>query len=63
MQGFLTPNEVAKKWNITSRQVQILCKTDRIPGAIQVSRIWLIPENAEKPTKSRVSKTESSLKK
>lgn len=63
MQGFLTPNEVAKKWNITSRQVQILCKTDRIPGAIQVSRVWLIPENAEKPTKSRISKTESSLKK
>lgn len=53
MQGFITPNEAAKKWNITTRQVQILCKSERIPGAIQISRIWLIPESAEKPTKTR----------
>lgn len=62
MQGFLTSNEAAKKWNITSRQVQILCKTDRIPGAVQVSRIWLIPENAEKPTKYKSKKSEPLLK-
>ncbi len=63
MQGFITPNEVAKKWNITPRQVQILCKSNRIPGAVQISRIWLIPENAEKPTKARAAKTEYPLQK
>lgn len=34
-----------------SRQVQILCKENRIAGAARMSRIWIIPENAEKPTK------------
>lgn len=38
---------------VTSRQVQILCKTNRIPGATRLSRIWIIPENAEKPTNEK----------
>lgn len=39
-----------QKWGVTSRQVQILCKENRVPGASRMSRIWIIPENAEKPT-------------
>jgi len=35
------------------RQVQSLCKTGRIPGAIQISGVWIIPEEAEKPSKHR----------
>lgn len=60
MQGFITPNEVAKKWNITPRQVHRICTC---LGAVQISRIWLIPENAEKPTKARAAKTEYPLQK
>lgn len=52
MNGYITAQEAAHKWNITTRQVQILCKDGRIDGVARVSRIWLIPENAEKPTKS-----------
>lgn len=51
MDNYLTVKETAEKWGITERQVQILCKTNRIQGAIQVSRIWLIPTNAAKPTR------------
>ena len=51
MNGYITAQEAAKKWGVTSRQVQILCKENRIPGASRMSRIWIIPENAEKPTK------------
>lgn len=51
MKGFMTVQEAASKWNITVRQVQILCKEKRIDGATRLSRIWIIPENAKKPTK------------
>ena len=50
LQGYLTVKEVSEKWNVTQRQVQILCKNNRIPGAVKMSRIWLIPESVEKPT-------------
>lgn len=50
MNGFITVQEAAEKWNITTRQVQILCKEKRIEGAKRMSRIWIIPEEASKPT-------------
>ena len=53
MNGYITVQEAAEKWGVTSRQVQILCKTNRIPGATRLSRIWIIPENAEKPTNEK----------
>ena len=53
MKGYITVKEAARKWGVTSRQVQILCKGNRIKGATQISRIWIIPENAEKPTADR----------
>ena len=53
MNGYITVQEAAEKWGITSRQVQILCKSNRIAGATRMSRIWIIPENAEKPTNDK----------
>ena len=53
MNGYITVQEAAIKWGITPRQVQFLCKTNRIDGATRISRIWIIPENAEKPTNNK----------
>ncbi len=53
MNGYITVQEAAKKWGITPRQVQILCKESRIEGATRISRIWIIPEDSKKPTKDR----------
>lgn len=50
MNGYITVQEVAEKWGITARQVQILCKETRIKGAIKMSRIWIVPDDAQKPT-------------
>ena len=50
MNGYMTTQEAALKWGITDRQVQILCKENRVVGATRMSRIWVIPEEAEKPT-------------
>lgn len=46
---YLTSEEIAQKWNISSRRVTTLCKGGRISGAIQKSGVWLIPDNAQKP--------------
>lgn len=54
--GYITAQEAAEKWGVTSRQVQILCKENRVPGASRMSRIWIIPENAKKPTGIRQPK-------
>ena len=51
--GFIPVQEAAKKWNITNHRVQILCKEGRIKGAMKLSRILVIPKNAEKPTNGR----------
>ena len=32
---YLTSNEIAQKWNISSRRVRILCGEGRVEGAIQ----------------------------
>ena len=50
---YITVQEAALKWGISPRQVQILCKSNRIDGATRMSRIWIIPENAEKPTNDK----------
>ena len=55
MNGYITVQEAAEKWGITERQVQMLCKENRIVGATRMSRIWIIPENADKPTNGKRS--------
>ena len=52
MQGYLSVQETAAKWGITPRQVQILCKENRIAGASKISKVWVIPSDADKPTVS-----------
>ncbi len=53
MKGYITVQELALKWGITERQIQILCKENRIKGVVRLSRIWIIPEDAEKPTNDK----------
>ena len=53
MNGYITVQEASEKWGVSPRQIQILCKNNRIPGATRLSRIWIIPNNIEKPTKSK----------
>jgi hypothetical protein len=52
----MTVKEAAKKWSISSRQVQLLCAEGRIPGVVRFGRAWVIPSNAEKPKDGRSEK-------
>ena len=50
---YISCAEAAAKWDISERRVQKLCEGERIPGAAKVSRVWLIPKDAEKPIDGR----------
>jgi len=49
MVGYITAQEAAEKWSVTTRQIQLWCKTDKLRGAQKWGRDWAIPEIAERP--------------
>lgn len=52
----LTTAEIAEKWGISRRRVSLLCAEGRIEGAIQKSKMWLVPADARKPEDPRREK-------
>lgn len=50
---YMTVQEAAKLWEVSERQVQKLCKANRIEGVVHLSRVWLIPKKAKKPLDTR----------
>ena len=61
--AYLSVTEIAKKWNMSERSVRNYCAQGRIEGAFLTGKTWNIPENAEKPerTKRKSSKPETLL--
>jgi len=53
MLEFISAPEAAKKWGISERRVQKLCEENRIPGVAKFRRMWLMPNDAEKPADKR----------
>lgn len=51
--NFLKIEEIAAKWGVSPRAVQILCKEGKIVGAERFGRAWMIPEDAERPVDRR----------
>ena len=51
--SFLKIEEIAARWGISPRAVQILCKEGKIVGAERFGRAWMIPEDAERPIDRR----------
>lgn len=51
---YLTIQEVAEKWGITSRRIQVLCSKGRLPGAKKFGRQWAIPVDLDKPEDARI---------
>jgi len=50
---YMTAQETAEKWDVPIRWVQRLCKQKRIDGALNVNRVWLIPQGTKKPADAR----------
>lgn len=53
MLEYMTAGEAAELWKISVRRVQRLCKENRIEGVLNINRVWLIPNAAEKPADAR----------
>jgi len=53
---YMTIQEAAKKWELSERRVQKLCAENRIDGVVHLSRVWLIPMDAQKPIDGRTKK-------
>lgn len=56
---FYSAAEMAKKWGISKRRVQIFCAQGRVQGAMKVGQFWIIPSSAAKPTDPRKNKVEN----
>ena len=56
---YMTLKEASEKWGVSSRQVNYYCVEGRIPGAVKMGTVWLIPKNTEKPIDGRTKKARS----
>lgn len=52
--NYLSVSQIAKKWDVSTRRIQVLCGDGRIPGAMRVGTFWAIPDDAAKPTDARI---------
>lgn len=46
---YITVQEAAQKWGVTTRRVQMLCNENRIKGAYRFGKSWMIPATAVLP--------------
>ena len=50
---YMTVKEASEKWCVTPRRVNYYCAGGRIPGAVKMATLWLIPKDAQKPVDGR----------
>lgn len=61
----MAAKDAAEKWGISQRRVAVLCAEKRIPNAVMVGNMWVLPADAEKPSDARsdrYSKSEGAVK-
>ena len=59
---YMTLKEASEKWGVTPRWINYYCAAGRIPGAMKVATIWLIPKTAEKPVDGRTKQGKAVVK-
>ena len=52
MKGYATAEEMAKRWDVSIRQIQLLCQSGKIKDASRFGNAWAIPEGTPKPTRT-----------
>lgn len=56
---YMTLKEASEKWDVSPRWINYLCAAGRIPGAVKMATIWLVPKDAEKPADNRRKENKS----
>ena len=51
---YLSISQVAEKWRLSTRRINVVCSEGRILGATKIGSYWAIPADAEKPADARV---------
>lgn len=51
---YLAISQVAEKWGLSTRRINVLCAEGRISGATKIGSYWAIPADAEKPADARI---------
>ena len=54
MNGYTTIHEIAQRWDVSDRRVNVLCAQGRIEGAVKFGNTWAIPKEAQKPKDKRI---------
>jgi len=49
----MTTKDASDKWGITIRRVQALCDNGKIPAAMKLGDIWVMPKDTPKPIDGR----------
>ncbi len=47
---FISVEKAAEKWDISQKEVELLCSENKITNATIIENMWHIPDNIEKPT-------------
>ena len=53
---YMTLKETSEKWGISPRMINYYGTEGRIPGAVKMAGVWLIPKEAERPVDRRYKK-------
>lgn len=53
IEGYTTVKDIAEKWDVKPRTVQIMCAEGKILGAVKFGRDWAIPRDANRPSDRR----------
>ena len=48
---YITTIQASKKWQMSDRRIQQLCREGKIEGAVFENDLWLIPESTKSPKK------------
>ena len=52
---YVSTKEIAEQWGITSARASTICASGQVPGAYKKGKMWMIPENVERPIDKRVN--------
>lgn len=59
--NYITAKEMATRWGLTTRRVQVLCEQGKIEGVTHLGKVWAIPCDAKKPVDGRFQKSRGGL--
>ena len=54
LKGYITVSEIAKRWKVNPRTIQVMCLKGKIQGAEKIGNMWMIPTETERPVDKRV---------